>query len=299
MIMLFFQALQIIEASTGSSTFKDLLALVRDVVGVDSSVLYDLAISILEECKQVTPNPDHDTVIHLVNRAQGLCLVPHLLRPNSLIRVGEVLCTKQSETSIFANNVVDVLNESVGRVDVRRVIGLCREGLELLPIDHPYRLAACSSVADALYTEFKQSGEREDLEEAISLKRDALKLQPTGHPNRSDSLNDLATSLKMRFKQSGEREDLDEAILLHRDALKLRLAGHPERSSSLHNLAASLTRRFHQSGEREDLDEAVSLNQDALELLAASHSNESFSLSNLAVSLRARFEQSGEREDLD
>ena len=257
---------------------------------MDSTLLYNLAMSILEECKQVTLNPDIGTVVHLVNRVLGPHPVPHLLRSNPLIRVAEELCTKQNEspdetlppsggminecavilsvalTCIFTDNVVDMLEQSSWRVDVKKAIGLFRGGLGLLPIHHPLRPLACSSVADALSTDFEQSGEREGLDEAVSLHRDALELRRAGHPDRSTSLNNLACSLTTRFEQSGEREDLNEAISLHRDAFELFPAGHPNQSTSLNNLATSLTRRFEESGEREDLDEAISLHRDALEL---------------------------------
>jgi hypothetical protein len=152
----------------------------------------DLAISILEECKQTTPNPDNNTVVHLLNSVLGL---PRLLPPNPLIHLAlaQVLCTNQNERSdeafspssemidecavhlsiiltfIFTNNVVGVLERSDGRADVEKAIGLFRHGLGLLPIDHPFRLSAFCMVADALYTLFEQSGEREDLEDVIVL----------------------------------------------------------------------------------------------------------------------------------
>src|ERR1700733_1002350 len=108
---------------------------------MDSSLLYNLATSILEEFKQATLNPDISTVVHLVDRVLGPHPVPHLLRPNPLIRVAEVLCTKQNESSdealppncgmtteyavllsviltcISINNVVNVLKQSPRRVD--------------------------------------------------------------------------------------------------------------------------------------------------------------------------------------
>ena len=285
-----------------------------------SSRWYDLATSILEEWKQATLNPDISTIIHLLNRILSLHPVPEVL---PLVRLAEVLCTKQNESSdkapplgdetinefavissvmltyICTNNVVGVLERSPRRVDVKRAVGLFRDGLEPLPVRHPFRLTACSSVANALYTHFEQSGEQEDLAEAISLHRDALEVFPVGHPNRSASLNNLATSLARRFEQSGEWEDLDEVISLHRDALELSPAGHPSRSRSLNNLANSLTQRYEQWSVQGDLDEAVSLRRDALELRPAGHPHRFASLDSLATSLAKRFEQSGEREDLD
>ncbi|KIM90574.1 hypothetical protein PILCRDRAFT_188440, partial [Piloderma croceum F 1598] len=276
------QDVQITEANAAHSTFEDLMVVeqfITTCIEMDSSLLYNLAISILGECKQATLNPDISTVVHLVDRALGPHPDSHLLRPNPLILVAKILCVKQNEgladalplsggminecavllsvilTCIFTNNLVDVLKESPRRVDVKNAVGLFRDGLKLLPIHHPYHLPACGSVANALYTDFEQSGEREGLDEAISLHRDALELFPAGHPDRSASLNNLGISLRTRFEQSGEREDLDEAISLHRDALELRPAGHPNRSSSLNNLGISLTVRFEQSGEREDLDD--------------------------------------------
>ena len=155
---------------------------------MDSSQRYNLARSILEECKQATTNPDISDVVHLLNRVQ---LVPHL-PPNPLVRLVEVLRTKQNESSdealpltsgtinkcavllsvilsyIFRNNAVGVLERSPRRVDIKTAIGLFRDGLELLPIHHPFRLPACYSVANALYTHSEQSGERRDLGETIS-----------------------------------------------------------------------------------------------------------------------------------
>ena len=116
---------------------------------VDSSQLYNLATSILEECKQATPNLDIDTVVHLLNWVLGLHLVPDLL-PNSLIRLAEMLCRKQNESSDEA---------------------------------HPNQSTSPNSLAVLLTMRFQQSGECGDLDEAISLHRDALELLPAGHPN--------------------------------------------------------------------------------------------------------------------
>jgi len=164
----------------------------RTCIGVDSSQWYNLATSILEECKQATLNPNISTVVQLLNRVLGLHPVPHLLRQNPLVRLTELLCTKQNESSdealpltsgtinkcavllsvilsyIFRNNAVGVLERSPRRVDIKTAIGLFRDGLELLPIHHPFRLPACYSVANALYTHSEQSGERRDLGETIS-----------------------------------------------------------------------------------------------------------------------------------
>ena len=160
---------------------------------------YDLATSILEECKQATLNPDIRTV---VMRILDLHPVPQLPR------LAEVLCTKQNGnsdeapslsggminvllsvtlTNIFRDNVVGMLERSPQRVEVKRAVRLFRDGLEPPPVHHPLRLSACSSVADALYTHFQQSGEREDLDEAISLHRHVLELRPAGHPDQSAS----------------------------------------------------------------------------------------------------------------
>ena len=103
---------------------------------MDSTLLFNLATSILEECKQITLNPDIGTVVYLVNRVLGPHPVPHLLRSNALIRVAEELCTKQNEspdetlppsggmidecavllsvvlTHIFIDNVMGVLKQS-------------------------------------------------------------------------------------------------------------------------------------------------------------------------------------------
>ena len=54
-------------------------------------------------------------------------------------------------TFIFTSNVVDVLKQPFQRVDMRKAIGLFCEGLKLLPIHHPDRLPACSSVADTVH----------------------------------------------------------------------------------------------------------------------------------------------------
>src|SRR6266545_5307061 len=79
-------------------------------IGVDSSQRYNLAASILEECKQATPNPDISAVVHLLNRV--LQPVPHLLPSNPLVLLAEVLCTKQNESSDEALPLSDgIINE--------------------------------------------------------------------------------------------------------------------------------------------------------------------------------------------
>ncbi|KIM76305.1 hypothetical protein PILCRDRAFT_12902 [Piloderma croceum F 1598] len=142
------QDVQITEASAANSTFEDLLVVEQVITEIDSSLLYNLATSILEEFKQATLNPDISTVVHVVDSVLGPHPVTHLIRPNPLIRVAEMLCTKKNESSdealplsggminecavllsviltcIFTNNVVDVLKRSPQRVDVKKAIGL-------------------------------------------------------------------------------------------------------------------------------------------------------------------------------
>ncbi|THH13179.1 hypothetical protein EW146_g7014 [Bondarzewia mesenterica] len=155
------------------------------------------------------------------------------------------------------------------------------------------------SLANALQTRFKQTGQLGDLEEAISFHRQALELLPAPHPNRLMSLNNLASALSTQFEQTGQLGDLEEAISIHRQAFELHSVSHPHRWMSLNNLATALSTRFKQTDQPGDLEETISFHRQALDLCPALHPDQWVSLNNLATALSTRFKQTDQLGDLE
>ena len=169
--------------------------------------------------------------------------------------------------------------------NIEEVITNFHEVLTLCPPGHPDRFGPLNSLADAVRTRYKQSGQIEDLDKVIAYSNEALLLCPPGHSNRSSSLINLANAVFTRYERSVRMEDLEEAITYFREAVTLYPIDHPDRSLLLNSLASTVLARYYQLGKSEDLEETIKYNRAALFLCPTGHPNHFFSLDNLAYAL--------------
>jgi tetratricopeptide (TPR) repeat protein len=197
----------------------------------------DEAISMLREAVKACPKPNTHRTDLLSNLSVTLAArsgqTDRLLDLREAVtRHRQLACTNDREEASqllwLATKFVVQAEQSCQMTDLETSVSLFREGLALLPVQHPNRLPALNNLANAFYTRFRQLGEHNDLDEAISFHREVLKLRVSPHPHQSSSLNNLAVALSTRFDQSGQREHLDEAISLHQEAIELQAAPHPE-----------------------------------------------------------------------
>lgn len=84
--------------------------------------------------------------------------------------------------------------------------------LSLYPEGHPRRPDSLIDLAQALFSQFKETGNRLDLDTSVTYGREALDLCPIGHPSRLICANSLSGAIMIRFQESNLLRDLDEII---------------------------------------------------------------------------------------
>lgn len=233
--------------------------------------MYDLANSILEECKQTVQTSSLNKLFVLFHEALFRRPPPHPRRSESLKNVAMALlaifhqtaqlqdldyaiclCIESSDAQTSSGHAVRTQDEASGSSD--SVASGDQEASEM------------TDLALATLTQFHQSAQVSSIQTAILLHRDALLLRPAPHIYRRDSLHMLADALVARFYHTGIIQDLDEAILLRQEALRLRPGLHPDQLPLLINLSAVLVTRFTKTGQSLDLHQGVSLRSVASKL---------------------------------
>ncbi|KAG2742453.1 hypothetical protein P692DRAFT_20750443, partial [Suillus brevipes Sb2] len=217
--------------------------------------------------------------------------------------------------------------------DLDQSIQHFERGLDLCPMDHPYRPAALFNLATATFISCQAEGRHLDLDLdiPISVFQDALDLRPTGHPDRPVTQLHLAIALLSRFAKRGFQTDVDAAEELLSEVLDVCHANshihraallaietsvlHPAASINVHDLgqewpAASMfpltpNQLADQVGwclrtdDPRALDEVISYHYDALGYYNTMHPRRGQLLCNLSIVLITRFERRGNAEDMD
>ncbi|KIM75667.1 hypothetical protein PILCRDRAFT_78642, partial [Piloderma croceum F 1598] len=256
----------------------------------ESALLYDLANSILEECKDAAMLSNLDTAIYLFREALNQRPAPHPLQSDSIKDLAAALVTRFSLTN--------------QRHDLAQAISLLTEGMDglydgsaahgefRLDVSKYSSMAASdlSELAKTILAGFDQSAQLSSLDTAIMLHREALIRRPSPHPKQAVSLAGLCATLYVRFHYTGDRPNLDEVISLLREAIEACPETDISLSISLSHLSAALAIRFDRTGHSPDLDEAVTLHHDACQL----PEEEASRLLRFASDLFKQFEQSAQ-----
>jgi len=269
----------------------------------DSALLYDLANSILEECKDTAPLSHLDTGILLFREALDLRL-PHPCHLDSQKNLAAALVTKFSLTNQrqHLDEAISILTEAMDGLSDDSA----QRATEKFQLDkHPsveYNViftegpddsdaSGLSELAKTILADFDQSAQLSSLDTAIMLYKEALLDRHNPHPERAVPLLGLCAALYARFRRTGDMPNLDEAISLLRKALEACPQRDISRADILRHLSAALAIRFDKIGRLPDLDEAMARHRDACQL-ADNIEEEAGQLLDSAIDLFQRIEQS-------
>lgn len=200
---------------------------------------------------------DLDQAIHLqrdaiITRPQG-----HLLHPNSLRNIGNLLMTKYSYSQ-EADDLTDA-------------ISFLEEGLRVCPIGHYYRNEMMNQLVEARRFRYELTGMSYDVVEAISLLRASLVSDREETPASFQRLDSLAQALSIQFVLSGDLDSLDQAISTARQVLSHRHAMADDKRLCLQLLSSCLRQRFSRKGEPQDILEALGALQSSYNLYPPWH----------------------------
>ncbi|THH15951.1 hypothetical protein EW146_g4607 [Bondarzewia mesenterica] len=274
----------------------------------EDQLTYDLANSLLIECKQAGQLSALENAIYLFREALALRPAPHPHRSESLNLLATALMTRFNWTRQIADldEVIKLYNEILEqwrstRKSASETIYGCtfnghRHSRRDAVIESHDQSSEMTDLAFGILTEFHRAPDISSLNLSICLHRDALRLRGPSHTKCSVSLTGLADALVVRFHLTGLLQDVYEAVSLHREALRLRPASHLERLSSLLALAAALVMRFSQTGQPRDLLSAISLRRNAREV--GTDIVEVYGLGYRAAGLLDEFNRSGRVSDL-
>jgi hypothetical protein len=289
--------------------------------GDQASQFFDLANSILEECKDAALLSVLDAAICLFSEALDRRPAPHPLRSTSLKDLAGALATRftlnnqqQDIDELLALCSKQVLSKAGEQLQVRiqptsvSTTDTCDTPKDSVA-EHgsistggwdDSEASEMSKLAREALADFNQSVQISSLDKALSLHRDALCLRPNPHPKRVVSLGNVAAALYARFRRTDDMENLDEAISVLRSAVEACPASDGFRVDLLNRLCAVLASKFDKTSELWYLNEAKEIWRD---LPQASDNDDdvgdSIQLFNFATSLLKEFEKSGQIADLE
>ncbi|MBG6134523.1 CHAT domain-containing protein [Longispora fulva] len=179
--------------------------------------------------------------------------------------------------------------------DLDEALNVLRDGLLVIPRDHPSNVHLLVTFGAASCRSFERSSNSDDLSSAIEALRNASLLIDPSEPLYFACLGNLGTALFQRAKWGGETADLDAAVELLAQASEGFEVGSANRTASQFTLGAALRRRFERTGTATDLMQAIAVLRESLKGDARERAT---GLNNLSDALLTRFEATGEVDSL-